>query len=544
MTVFSSVGNAFNNLFKPKKPITPSVVQTAQRTNYAVTSPTKQLNASYKNPYTAAIQTASKAKPVTSQTPTYQQYLSNKVAKPIYNAATSAINYGIQNPKQAAANVMQKAPLIAPFSPTARAIGTAGGYLQGKAPASVPQTGTTKTQFQNRWNEIKAQQDAAAAEIEAQKQPVVDPYAQFQTNQIGAVDQQYNTDKDFLQKQYDARLAYLNGQVDPLKQNFEKYKGDVQAGVNDQVAATDQLKQNLNTQFGTSQRDRASVRRDLQGAREKQYAALNSIDSAGTGSFTEANTNDDAAFQRDTANAISARDQGLSQADRDLAGYKRQAQGLIDTENSKLQDSIRQIMADTSTTQAEKDYAIQSAYNQAKAQKQSIMDQFMQKKLETTATGLSQGFMTTGIPQTAADYDYYVKNPKGVEAVKSVIGGVSGSPEKQNLVGLIDELTKSDLGSVSGLGQYAPWNGIPGSGAQLTSNKLNQLLSSLSLDNRTKLQGSGAISDFEARMLANASSSLGRNLSPEDLKAQLLQLKQSLAGGQQSNNNDPLGLGL
>ena len=50
----------------------------------------------------------------------------------------------------------------------------------------------------------------------------------------------------------------------------------------------------------------------------------------------------------------------------------------------------------------------------------------------------------------------------------------------------------------------------------------------LALQNRQQLKGSGAISDFEAKVLERAASSLGRNLSDTDFRATLTQLRKDL----------------
>ncbi len=66
---------------------------------------------------------------------------------------------------------------------------------------------------------------------------------------------------------------------------------------------------------------------------------------------------------------------------------------------------------------------------------------------------------------------------------------------------------------------------FPGTQAQEAINKYNQIKSILSLENRQKLKGSGAISDFEAITLEKASSSLGRNLSNEAFDRELKKIR-------------------
>jgi hypothetical protein len=84
---------------------------------------------------------------------------------------------------------------------------------------------------------------------------------------------------------------------------------------------------------------------------------------------------------------------------------------------------------------------------------------------------------------------------------------------------IIDRLT-----GVSGLISV-----VPGSPAVQTDNQIKQLLGILKLDNRQKLKGQGQISDFEGKILADASTSLSKTLSKEDFKFQLAQIRGAFA---------------
>ena len=69
----------------------------------------------------------------------------------------------------------------------------------------------------------------------------------------------------------------------------------------------------------------------------------------------------------------------------------------------------------------------------------------------------------------------------------------------------------------------------PGSNEQQVKNQFNQIIASLSLENRKKLKGSGAISDFESRTLERASSALGKNLSNEAARSELRKVRGVMA---------------
>lgn len=69
----------------------------------------------------------------------------------------------------------------------------------------------------------------------------------------------------------------------------------------------------------------------------------------------------------------------------------------------------------------------------------------------------------------------------------------------------------------------------PSGDAQLARNQYDQIKGILSLENRGKLKGQGAVSDFEGKTLERAASSLGRNLSDEDFVKQLKQVRGAIS---------------
>ncbi len=105
------------------------------------------------------------------------------------------------------------------------------------------------------------------------------------------------------------------------------------------------------------------------------------------------------------------------------------------------------------------------------------------------------------------------------------------SPRQQSLqsnIDVVDELLKTDTDAITGIGQN-PLNYIGVANAR-PLNLFNQLKGILSLENREKLKGSGAISDFEFKVLAQAATSLGRNLNNKDFKSELQKVKDVFEG--------------
>lgn len=103
--------------------------------------------------------------------------------------------------------------------------------------------------------------------------------------------------------------------------------------------------------------------------------------------------------------------------------------------------------------------------------------------------------------------------------------GQQVSPEKQQAmmdnVSLVDKILANSE-AISGPIQTGV---MPfGEGAQ-TVNEYNQLQGILKLDKRSMLKGSGAISDFEFKVLGQAASSMSRLTSEKDLKQQLINVR-------------------
>lgn len=96
---------------------------------------------------------------------------------------------------------------------------------------------------------------------------------------------------------------------------------------------------------------------------------------------------------------------------------------------------------------------------------------------------------------------------------------------------LADNLLRDpNLDAIFGIGgKLNPANYIPGTHNQAIKAQVQQIKDVLSLDNRGKLKGQGAVSDFEGRMLANAASIVNGNLSAADARKALVQVRGAFA---------------
>lgn len=120
---------------------------------------------------------------------------------------------------------------------------------------------------------------------------------------------------------------------------------------------------------------------------------------------------------------------------------------------------------------------------------------------------------------------------KVVSALSSVAPEQFSGPsdESKKIISVIDQLLEEDTNPMTGTLQLRAF--IPGTRVQKAVNLDDQLKGLLSLENREKLKGSGAISDFESRTLEKAASAIGRNLKDTDYRSELKKLKTELETG-------------
>lgn len=391
-------------------------------------------------------------------------------------------------------------------------------------------------------------------------------------NRQALLDKQYADNEAYAKQQYDTLASDASSDIATNTQRFNEQKANAMADIQAQRALADKQRGTTETGYGEAQRALAEDRRQRMGQREKQYAALGTIDSYGTGSFQQANTNDETAYNKLTNTNLMQKQAALDQIETNFVQYDQQVRGKVQEMDATLTDLVTKFnraMRDGQTATAQ---ALRESYNQIQTDKADLLDTFDNLKTQIEATKIeyqtalaetekenkakldeynktSDSFRLTGQPQTLNDIMFtskytpeYAKNYTSI--LKDQMGATGKADEVNQLSTIVGELLRSDTKPISGLMQVGGM--VPGSSAQLTKNKLAQLQSLLSLENRQKLKGSGAISDFEAKTLAAAASALGSNLSDEALRGELMKLQQAFAsrGGQDAGySNDPLGLG-
>lgn len=365
------------------------------------------------------------------------------------------------------------------------------------------------------------------------------------------------------QEEYDANKTSLTaskGNLDTMMSGFRQRAATGQARLDTQAQ---QNRDRTNVTAGENQRQLAIDRRDARNDNEKRYAALGTIDSMGTGSFQSANENTESDFLSLTAKNKQATQYAIQDIDNKLFDAKASSEERIATEESKYNDAILEIEKLLAGNETGKAQAIRAASQLLAQKKAEIQDEYeglritsekekydLQAKLEASAmddeklkaifAGASPDFLKTGQPKTAQDQFIIFKYPKEAEAYMKMLTdskAMSGnSGEKEKLISLVNDISNSGgLGRITGIQGMIPL--IPGGKEQLVKGQIDQLKALLSLENRQKLKGSGAISDREMGILERASSLLNQNLNEQQFKQVLSQLKTELSTGSPSSIN-------
>ena len=365
------------------------------------------------------------------------------------------------------------------------------------------------------------------------------------------------------QEEYDANKTSLTaskGNLDTMMSGFRQRAATGQARLDTQAQ---QNRDRTNVTAGENQRQLAIDRRDARNDNEKRYAALGTIDSMGTGSFQSANENTESDFLSLTAKNKQATQTAIQDIDNKLFDAKASSEERIATEESKYNDAILEIEKLLAGNETGKAQAIRAASQLLAQKKAEIQDEYeglritsekekydLQAKLEASAmddeklkaifAGASPDFLKTGQPKTAQDQFIIFKYPKEAEAYMKMLTdskAMSGnSGEKEKLISLVNDISNTGgLGRITGIQGMIPL--IPGCKEQLVKGQIDQLKALLSLENRQKLKGSGAISDREMGILERASSLLNQNLNEQQFKQVLSQLKTELSTGSPSSIN-------
>lgn len=326
--------------------------------------------------------------------------------------------------------------------------------------------------------------------------------------QIGANRQQFaqqQADQEAERQKgiFDIRSKALEAQKPELEGRLNKYRDLSRQAIAGQEAITAGEKERIELESGKEMRLNAQTAREGRARLQNTMAGLNTLDSGVTPrllAMAEGN------LANNQATAQQAQTQKIREADQNLTLYKQQAQLAEDDEIAKFNDAMRTIAANYDINSLEYQNAVKAAYDKAQESIYNIEE---------------------GVANAELDVQKIYDTAYATEDAKQQVAGTGNG--KSEIANVINTLMNRDTGAITGLRN--PFAFMTGD-AQLTKNYYNQLKGLLSLENRAKLKGSGAISDFESKTLDRAASALGTNLSNEGFKQVLGELASVFGGGQ------------
>lgn len=364
------------------------------------------------------------------------------------------------------------------------------------------------------------------------------------TQQQTFAERQRQQQEEFTKQQYALLNQGLDNSAGQYKGDFDRFKTNSEAGIKDLETTGEMQKSNARDYYGEAQLQAAKSRNDVRGQTQRTFANLNTLDSRGEGSFSQATENQDSQFNSFTQGNLKAQAQKLTEIDMQVGQAVRSAKLAIQQEESKLNGLLQQIDLAKQTNNLEQTRSLTQAYNETQQRIYDIQDsvnsiqyQFQleqekfaqaQEALAAETQGLSPEFLQSGTVKTMQDFIYRSKHPEMYEKVAPSAGPSQGNGK---VLGMIDKLLATDTEPITGFNRIV----IPGTDASTTQASWDGLKSLLTLAERGQLKGSGAVSDFETRILEKAAAAgLDPRMDDKAFRSRLQEIKNELSGGDTS----------
>lgn len=380
-----------------------------------------------------------------------------------------------------------------------------------------------------------------AIKEQVQQTPTDTYLSKVQNRSQERITQQEKSLADYLQaikEQNVIRQQNSEAQKAEQEANYQRFAERARAGAENVAAASQGLKDVTVENYGKSLRRGAEAGREQEAMLTARFAGANTLDSS---AFQNAMINSKAGLVGGQQSILNEQARSLNQIDADVAKAKTDAENLITDEGAKLQTALREISSTYAVGSIEYDQAVRQAYQLAQENINTIKDSYdamaykaEQEKLAAGNTdNLSQKFLTTGVPETMNDLIFRQKNPdkaKSIYEQATAQGGTGGNANQNKALRMVDSLLSQDTNPITGT--IGSGFVVPGSGGSVTKTDWEGLKSLLTLAERGQLKGSGAVSDFETKMLEKAAAAgLNERLPDEVFRQRLQQLKQDLMSG-------------
>lgn len=433
-------------------------------------------------------------------------YGSNYASNPQTNSSNYLNNY-LSN--------MSSSKLFSQPKPVTSPILTTQAMKQSlgiKQPTQIQGSGYTSNYASNPTNykpPVTKQQEQAPQPQQPSMPSYISGYQNLAEQKKKLLADQLASQQGYLNKYYDKSGQASQQNIDALNRNLSQNKASFDKNIAMQQARTETQKQGIEDLWGEGQRQAAQTRQESEGRMRNKFAALGTTGSYGAGSYGQAQENVESDFNRYTQQGLRQKQDNMQEMDFALQQYELDARSKLDDLELQVTQAINQIAQNQALSELEKENALKElgfAYENAKLGveegMQGVYAQYDQALRDAETNSLSDVFMQTGVPQTEADYKYYVENK---DKVDSMVGGGTQNSNQNKALGLVDSLLSGNVAAISGgfrPGSTPILNKIFGGGQEAA--QWEGLKNLLALAGRGQLKGSGAVSDFEAKMLEKA----------------------------------------
>lgn len=272
--------------------------------------------------------------------------------------------------------------------------------------------------------------------------------------------------------------------------------GDVKNSLDSYTTSTNKNRDNskvtAENQYGLQQLQTAKTRAESEARNRNRFAALNTSDSAGAGSYDSAQSNVESEFNKDTQTILQAKQSKLDEID-SLADTN------IQNELTKYNTYVRSVNSNinlNNETKAKNIAAAKYALNTNIGNIKANIENLKYQNLSTGDGQLSENFLKTGVPTTAAEVKFLQANKDAFAKI-----GAGTNAGNQKAVGIIQNLIDADTKGITGL-NFAKWQ--LGDSSRSAAGLLKQLSSELQIEEAKRFKGQGSMSDAERQILANS----------------------------------------
>lgn len=390
-------------------------------------------------------------------------------------------------------------------------------YGSSYTPISKTLGATKRTPVRNYTPSTNKRIETSVPTPQAPQAPPQNKLQQMSSEAVGLLGNQNQAYQDYLNRINAQQQGMFKNQIEDFEKRRDQSVDLIKKGAQGIEVSGQRQIQNAQTREGENLRALAQTKREQDVARQRKFGALGTLESGGYFGYTGQQSLGDRDLIRNQTALKQQTQDDIALIQEQMFNAQINAENQINETIGEYNAIINSIQNDATLTSMEKDYAIQQA----------------QQDFDNKAFDIRQGLVSSlaELESAAADRELKMQelNLKYADELRG-----EDTAGKEELKGILDQILLRNTDAITGLKGIT--NYIPGSDAQMTKNMVNQLISMLTLENISKLKGTGQISDKEQEILRAASTSLGTNLSNEDFRNVLSSLRAGLGGGDTNTN--------